>query len=177
MTIDEKDKQLFRTAVADTRPLPPGKTRYRADKPNPPLDKPARRDSLISTASQESGEILAIGDPLSYLRPGTNEKKLKQLRKGKIPYQTELDLHGQTAAAAEKILKAFLQECAQDRIDCALIIHGKGWRSKGFQPVLKNRLNDWLRQAPEVAAFCTAKPQDGGGGALYVLFAQTGQKK
>ncbi|MEE9156926.1 MAG: Smr/MutS family protein, partial [Gammaproteobacteria bacterium] len=36
-------------------------------------------------------------------------------------------------------------------------------------PVLKNKLNNWLRQRDEVLAFCSTRPVDGGTGAVYVL--------
>jgi DNA-nicking Smr family endonuclease len=35
--------------------------------------------------------------------------------------------------------------------------------------VLKQKVNDWLRQKNEVLAFCSARPNDGGSGAVYVL--------
>jgi DNA-nicking Smr family endonuclease len=53
-----------------------------------------------------------------------------------------------------------------------LIIHGRGRRSKDQIPVLKERLKVWLsrgRVGRGVLAFCTARPADGGAGALYVL--------
>jgi DNA-nicking Smr family endonuclease len=49
------------------------------------------------------------------------------------------------------------------------IIHGKGKSSEGKLPVLKGKVNSWLRQKGEVLAFCSARPNDGGTGAVYVL--------
>ena len=49
------------------------------------------------------------------------------------------------------------------------IVHGKGLRSRQGQPVLKVKVNHWLRQREEVLAFCSARPVDGGTGAVYVL--------
>jgi len=36
-------------------------------------------------------------------------------------------------------------------------------------PVLKIKVNSWLRQKAQVLAFCSARPQDGDTGAVYVL--------
>lgn len=36
-------------------------------------------------------------------------------------------------------------------------------------PVLKQKVNLWLRQRQDVLAFCSALRRDGGTGALYVL--------
>jgi len=49
------------------------------------------------------------------------------------------------------------------------IIHGKGYRSENSHPVLKNNLNQWLRQHRDVQAFCSASAKDGGAGAVLVL--------
>jgi DNA-nicking Smr family endonuclease len=81
----------------------------------------------------------------------------------------ELDLHGLTAAHAQAILREFLADCRLRRVRCARIIHGKGARSPDRQPVLKRKLNYWLRLRPEVLAFCSTPRHDGGTGALYVL--------
>ena len=35
--------------------------------------------------------------------------------------------------------------------------------------ILKNKLNNWLRQVDEIIAFCSAVAKDGGQGALYLL--------
>ena len=53
-----------------------------------------------------------------------------------------------------------------------LIVHGRGLNSKDQVPVLKTRLAQWLARgswARLVLAFTSARPCDGGAGALYVL--------
>ena len=63
-----------------------------------------------------------------------------------------------------------------------LIIHGRGLNSKDQVPVLKTRLAQWLARgswARLVLAFTSARPCDGGAGALYVLLRRqrhTGQR-
>jgi len=49
------------------------------------------------------------------------------------------------------------------------IIHGKGYGSREQAPVLKNSLNSWLRQHPDVLAFSSTRPEHGGTGAVHVL--------
>ncbi len=49
------------------------------------------------------------------------------------------------------------------------IIHGKGYRSGARGPLLKIAVNLWLRRHPDVMAFTSARPIDGGTGAVYVL--------
>ena len=166
MTIDEKDKDLFRRAITGARPLAQKEIKIPA---NPRPKKALRKKINYSIAPQIPADELTIGDPLSFSRGGSDQRLLKKLRRGEIPPQAELDLHGHTVSEARLILEQFLRHCREDRIRCALIIHGKGWRSEGFKPVLKNQLNRWLPGFPEVVAFCTAKPKHGGMGAAYVL--------
>ena len=66
-------------------------------------------------------------------------------------------------------LAAFLDRCGHRGARCVHIIHGKGHGSSNQGPVLKNKVNAWLRQREEVLAFCSAQPKDGGTGAVYVL--------
>ncbi|WP_022948776.1 Smr/MutS family protein [Methylohalobius crimeensis] len=171
MSIDDKDKDLFRRAVAGIRPLSSDQGRASA----PRRRRIARSVQRLAEETVEVGEV-GFGETISYLRQGHDQRLLKKLRQGNFPPQAELDLHGQTRTHARALLEDFLIECRWRRVRCALIIHGKGWRSDNFQPVLKNFLNQSLPGFPQVIAFCSAKPSHGGTGALYVLFAQN-QKK
>jgi DNA-nicking Smr family endonuclease len=94
---------------------------------------------------------------------------LFSLQRGQIEPTLELDLHGLTTEYARALLRAFLADCAHRRVRCAKIIHGKGRGSAQRQPVLKCKVNYWLRLREDVLAFCSAPRYDGGTGAVYVL--------
>jgi DNA-nicking Smr family endonuclease len=77
-----------------------------------------------------------------------------------------------TAEEARGAVDRFLAAAVTAGHRCVLIVHGRGHNSKDQTPVLKERLKVWLargRAARIVLAFTTARPCDGGGGALYVL--------
>src|SRR2546429_5977710 len=77
-----------------------------------------------------------------------------------------------TAEAARAAVDRFLPDAVRAGLRCVLIVHGRGLNSKDQTPVLKERLKSWLargRPARVVLAFTTARPCDGGAGALYVL--------
>ena len=93
---------------------------------------------------------------------------LKKLRQGKNPIEHSLDLHGLTVVEARKELLGFFDECKASGLRHAIIIHGKGFRSKD-RPVIKPMVNRWLRATDNVLAFHSAQPKDGGNGAVYVL--------
>jgi DNA-nicking Smr family endonuclease len=52
------------------------------------------------------------------------------------------------------------------------LVHGKGQRSGPRGPVLKNKVNVWLRRRSDVLAFASTPPVDGGTGAIYILLAR-----
>jgi DNA-nicking Smr family endonuclease len=59
-----------------------------------------------------------------------------------------------------------------------LVVHGRGLHSKDQLPILKDSLRTWLSTARfgrHVLAFATARPVDGGAGALYVLLRRAGR--
>ena len=95
---------------------------------------------------------------------------LRDLRKGQIAIEGELDLHGHTVIEAQDRLRLFLQAAqAPDRQRAVRVIHGKGHQSPDGKPVLKENVEAWLRQSGAVLAFCEAGLRDGGSGAVRVL--------
>ena len=54
---------------------------------------------------------------------------------------------------ARKELAMFLEQCKHRSIFCVLIIHGKGYGSKNKSPIIKNKLNQWLRHHDMVWGF------------------------
>ncbi len=107
-------------------------------------------------------------DILSFSRSGLQHKVLKKLRQGKNPIEHALDLHGLTVEQARRELLEFLGECEAASVRYAIIVHGKGYRSKD-KPVIKPMVNRWLRAVDNVLAFHSAQPADGGTGAVYIL--------
>jgi DNA-nicking Smr family endonuclease len=114
-------------------------------------------------------EDVETGDDVSFVRPGLSRQTLRRLRRGEWLIQAELDLHGLTKVEAKIELSEFLHECKRRGVRCARIIHGKGLRSPNREPVLKHHVRHWLAQREEILAFVTARPVDGGGGAIVVL--------
>jgi DNA-nicking Smr family endonuclease len=112
---------------------------------------------------------VGAGDDLLFMRPGVQHRQLQQLRRGRFRTRSELDLHGMNTAQARRALTGFLAQCQADQVRQVRIIHGKGYGSAADAPVLKNRVNAWLRQHPAVLAFSSAQLRDGGTGAVYVL--------
>jgi DNA-nicking Smr family endonuclease len=96
-----------------------------------------------------------------------------RFRKGQMPIEARLDLHGMTVAKAQPQLIRFVLDCRSKRLRCVLVITGKGKTEDGSPGgVLRRSLPEWLRSdvlGDAVLKYTAAKPKDGGGGAFYVL--------
>ncbi|MCX8073774.1 MAG: Smr/MutS family protein [Candidatus Binatia bacterium] len=103
---------------------------------------------------------------------GLDLRLLQRLRRGEFAYQDYVDLHGLNVEQAKAKVEEFLSAAVRTGKRCVLIVHGRGKNSKDQVPVLKSRVTEWLargRWSRMVLAFCSARPCDGGTGALYVL--------
>jgi len=103
---------------------------------------------------------------------GLDHHVLRRLRRGDFAVQAHVDLHGLTREEARTELESFLARSRQGGKRCVLVVHGRGLHSKDQMPVLKDALKRWMRTArfsDHVLAFATARPHDGGLGAVYVL--------
>jgi DNA-nicking Smr family endonuclease len=166
--VQESDSELFRQAVDDAEPLELEAPVHYRERP-PPIPRPRPPEIDEDAPRKLSEHEVETPDYLLYTQPGVQRRVLAELQRGRIAVDLELDLHGLTSAHAEAILREFLAHCRERHLRCARIIHGKGARSPGRQPVLKRKLNYWLRLRPEVLAFCSTPQRDGGTGALYLL--------
>ncbi|MCW8945650.1 MAG: Smr/MutS family protein [Sedimenticola sp.] len=141
--------------------------------PLPPNPKVTGEESLDDFIDLN----LETGEELEFIRPGIQYRLFQDLRRGRIPPESMLDLHGLRVVEARKALGGFLAHAIRHRLRVVQIIHGKGSRSEDQQPILKQKINQWLRQRDEVLAFCSAPRFDGGTGAAYVLLSRKGFKE
>jgi DNA-nicking Smr family endonuclease len=173
--LDDDDVALFREAVRDVKPL---RTDREVARPRrrPARARFARMERFAVLEESLHGELagdplVASGEELSFRRPGVAESVLRKLRRGEYRVSGELDLHGLTVAQAKGVLREFLADALARRAGCVRIIHGKGLRSGHRGPVLKSVVSAVLKRTAAVVAFVSARPVDGGTGAVYVLLA------
>jgi len=163
---------LFREAVGDVRSV--DNDRVELEPASPPPIKHAREednrsvmDSLLDNLSES--DLLETGEHLSFTQPGVQRSVLRKLKSGKYSIQAEIDLHGLTVSEARIELSGFLKDSQENRRLCVRIIHGKGLKNSERAPRLKPAVNQWLSRNKQVLAFCSARLNDGGTGAVYVL--------
>lgn len=171
---DVDDATLFARATRGARPI-------QADATAPlPVKRPDPNTRLRRAAAEaEEREKTPLSDAaalmhettpestLTYARSGVQPRVLQKLKQGQMPWQAAVDLHSCTADQARDAVLSLLQDARQANLQVVKVVHGKGLIKE--QALLKTFVNGWLRQVPEVLAFVSALPRDGGTGAIYVL--------
>jgi DNA-nicking Smr family endonuclease len=174
------DRELLLEAMRDVVPLAP-ETRRRVDGPAPA--GPGVRRPLTDEAETMAalGDLVSgvgafdISDTDEYVEgcvTGLDPRLIRRLRRGEFAVKAHLDLHRLTADEARGALDRFLHAAHRQGHRCVLVIHGRGRNSKDQVPVLKQRLKGWLGRtglSRLVLGFTSARPCDGGAGAVYVL--------
>ncbi len=165
-----KGDALFRWAMQDVQPIPRD-------------DVLAKRQRVVVRPKDEPFEKIFLngdwmlvwhlqGEHIEAANPSVSRTTLKKLRRGHYSVRAECDLHGMTQREARDAVVSFIEESSRRGIGCVRIIHGKGNNSLDKTPVLKTRLQEWLftrRLSRYVLAYSSARPCDGGTGAIYVL--------
>lgn len=170
-TDNEEEMSFFRDAMRGVKPL--------AQKKKAPLEKPVIQPKRRALTPAEPPAPAPLSDfdreepvdsetHISFAKSGIQHKILRKMRSGQYNVEAILDLHGMRVDEAKEALYQFLLQCQQKCISHVLVIHGKG-RHRMSTPILKNKLNNWLRQMDHVLAFCSAAAKDGRSGALYIL--------
>jgi DNA-nicking Smr family endonuclease len=175
----DRDQAAFERAMADVRPLRTPR-RVGAPRAGRPRVRPVAAEQDAEAHAQladlvSGGGRFDIADTPEFvegLAPGVDRRLLRRLRRGSFSVQSHLDLHGLSRAEAREEVVRFIGESRARGWRCVLLVHGRGRNSKDQVPVLKPALVSWLSRGSigrQVLAFVTARPTDGGAGALYVL--------
>ena len=104
--------------------------------------------------------------------PGLDRRTARRLKRGQLPVEARLDLHGRTQDQAHDALRDFIQESRMARRRCVLVITGKGSVASGKGGVLRQMVPRWLNEPTlrrHIIAITNAPESSGGTGALYVL--------
>ncbi|HVJ55510.1 MAG TPA: Smr/MutS family protein [Aliidongia sp.] len=177
------ERALWRFAVRDAEPLA-----GRAPDPAPAPEKQAAAvlpppPAAVAAPAPTKPMPKPIALPMLGHRstPGLDARTSERLKRGQLPIEGRLDLHGLTQDEARRALDGFIAEAYAKGRRAVLIITGKGlkprhdyedpWHGAG-RGILKQATPRWLNEAPNrarVLAFTEAQARHGGSGALYVL--------
>ena len=146
-----------------------------------PEEKPQAPLILKPVEPSLSEEGLYNANSFQFLEVGNTDNidgnTAEKFRKGQLQIEAKLDLHGLKEKEAFESVKNFILNAYMQKKRCVLIITGKGikkdndpwYETKG---VIREALPSWLNH-PEIRPFIlsmtSAKIEDGGSGAMYVL--------
>mgnify|MGYP006164584299 CR=1 FL=1 len=157
--ISENDKSLFRNAIDEQLLI--DKDGNKQKKPtSTEFAKPFEAYGYLLEANISGSEVI------SHAKNGVSPKIIKKMKQGKIDHAPSLDLHGQTVREACQSLSKFLHHYREERF--IQIIHGKGYHSNQNLSIIKSQVVHYLKQHPQVLAFCSCPQKDGGTGAVFV---------
>jgi len=167
-----QDQHLFRQEMRGVTPL---KNPATTDSKLPRSSSSkllANQISLTAThgypTSSSSQAHINAEDGSSHRKNGVQKRIIQKLKRGQFPVNQELDLHHMNLETAQVALLGFIAGTQSGTLECVRIIHGKGLRSVNG-PRLMLMTRQLLRDHPQVLAFTTSKPANGGSGAVDVL--------
>jgi DNA-nicking Smr family endonuclease len=177
---EESEEDLFQKAMKDVVPLHDTRKRIvrspstRQEFPDHQQSQEERERQYLSTLVKDSSawDISFSDEYMVGAVPGVGPKIMRRLKRGEFSVQDYIDLHGLKKKEAEAVVSEFIVKSYQRGLRCVLIVHGRGLGSVDHQPAIKRELPVWFRRGTLkriVIAFVTARPCDGGAGALYVL--------
>lgn len=164
------DRSLWDFVTRNVRPLLHRQAPVPAPAPVPlPAEKRADPAPVPLPMPEFGLKPLSPAGPAE--QPGLDRRSAEKLRKGQMPIEARLDLHGLRQAEAQAQLTRFLTTGYHSGRRCVLVITGKGSRN-GEAGVLRRLVPFWLQMhplAPMILSHAPARPKDGGDGAFYIL--------
>jgi len=172
-----EDLSLFFDAVAGVKPLHPVKAVQKKGEPAPQKSAVNEEENRIFLKAVEALKMdvrFSDGGPDDDLPPRPAAvNRLRQLRRGGIRIDLQLDLHGLTRDEALENLAPFIVRAHARGQKGVLVITGKGNNSNG-EPVLRQAVAGWLKEHGKgmVSEFVQAPREMGGGGAFVVFLKE-----
>ncbi len=166
-----KDSELWRFVTRNVTP-------YRAQRhPTPELavaaPEPkarAMREADFSAPSPPAVKRAPL--PLKLGAIAAMDKRTGQrFKRGDMPVDGRLDLHGMTVDQAHGALVGFIRRSHARGARCVVVVTGKGDGGQGTGKI-RREAPDWLNRPdlrPLILAVTEARQHHGGAGALYVM--------
>lgn len=171
------DEAMFQQAVQGVRRLADGRAARIAPRPEISREIVSEDAEVLAqlsdlVAGHGRFELTETEEYVEGARLGLDPRLVSRLRHGEFAVQAHIDLHGMIQSDAKVALEQFIVESVRKGLRAVLVVHGRGLRSPGGTPVLKHAAAQWLSHGlmgGYVLAFSSARPSDGGAGAMYVL--------
>jgi DNA-nicking Smr family endonuclease len=161
--LTEADRALWRAYAAEVAPLPGRELPPLPPAPPVPVAVVPPPAAALPTPRWAPPDI-AVNTPPS----GLDDRRWRDLRRGRIRPERSIDLHGRRAQEAHGAVRAFLADAYADGLRCVAVITGRGSSPEGG--VLKRELPHWLN-APDLRRILlgAAHPHSANTGAVHLL--------
>ncbi len=185
MSDENEEKQLWEFITREITPIEreaymPPKSENTDDQPTVTTKKsPQNRIKKAPKSASIQTQVSPALKPPAGQPNGTDHRTSEKLRKGQMPIDAAIDLHGLNIAQAYEAFVNFIISSYASKKRCVLVITGKGAGKNGMRDplsagrgVIKQSLPQWIteaRIAPYILKTTTAQPKDGGTGATYIL--------
>ena len=181
--VRDEEAALWQRVARDVTPLPQPVGRPDDGEAEEDVPQPAKPAKTVKAAKARAGatrKAAPVPDrrppPLPELDPmapaGLDKRTARRLKRGQLPVEARLDLHGKTQDQAHDALRRFIRESRMARRRCVQVITGKGSVASGEGGVLRRMVPRWLNEPGlrrHIIAITNAPESNGGAGALYVL--------
>lgn len=163
--LSEADRALWRAYAAEIVPLA-GRELPAAPEAPPPAPVVAQVPAPRPAPPPVRWTLpeIAVNAP----PPGLDDRRWRDLRRGRVKPERTLDLHGRFAQDAHAAVHAFLADAYADGVRCVAVITGRGSSPEGG--VLRRELPHWLN-APDLRRILlgAAHPHKANTGAVHLL--------
>ena len=166
--LTEADRALWRAYAAEVAPLPGRELPPESPAPHAPAPAaappPPAPPPPPPASPRWSPPDIAVNAPPA----GLDDRRWRDLRRGRIRPERTLDLHGRRAQDAHGAVRAFLADAYADGLRCVAVITGRGSSPEGG--VLRRELPHWLN-APDLRRVLlgAAHPHSANTGAVHLL--------
>ena len=177
--VRDEEAALWQRIARDVTPLPRGAVALEEMEmpeeetpPPPPPKKIETRTGAAPKAAPAPPRPPTLPDLNPVTPAGLDRRTARRLKRGQLPAEARLDLHGRTQDQAHDALQSFIEESRMARRRCVLVITGKGSVASGKGGVLRQMVPRWLNEPAlrrHIIAITNAPESSGGAGALYVL--------
>ena len=178
--LSSQDARLWASVTATTQPLKNNKRAHahlpKTARKTPVQDKP--NGVRATVGHSPSVQATQRKDLQAGRSDGVDKRLADRFRRGQLPIDATLDLHGMTQAQAHTALQNFIPASRRLGRRCLLVITGKGvgksldLYGRPLTGILREAAPHWLNGPgcrEHVLSFTWAQPKHGGDGALYVL--------
>lgn len=164
--LSEADRALWRAYAAEVVPLP-GRALPPEPAPVPAAAVPVVKAAVAAAptpAARWAPPDIAVNTPPA----GLDDRRWRDLRRGRIAPERTIDLHGRRAQEAHAAVHAFLADAYAEGLRCVAVITGRGSSAEGG--VLRRELPHWLN-APDLRRIIlgAAHPHRANTGSVHVL--------